>query len=138
MAAVVEGELGRAVEGVAGAGAAGGLGAGSNAFLGAELVSGAHWMAGRARLSEALQSADLVLTGEGRFDTQSSMGKATGVVIELARAAGVPVLLVCGAVEGSVPDGVIVFDSGGAMLDEESLSELAEAGCRAYSGGDRL
>lgn len=91
-----------------GAGAAGGLGAGLGAFLDAELASGAAWFAERAGLEVALVDADGVVTGEGRFDAQSLGGKATGHVLSLARAAGVPAAVVCASAAEPAPAGVLV------------------------------
>jgi glycerate kinase len=81
-----------------GAGAAGGTGFGLAAW-GASLASGAETVATAVGLADALVGADLVVTGEGRYDGQSAAGKVTSEVIRLARAAGVPVALVAGAVE---------------------------------------
>ncbi|HET7692259.1 MAG TPA: glycerate kinase [Gemmatimonadota bacterium] len=95
-----------------GAGAAGGLGAALPAFLGAELGSGSEWCARVAGLGEWLNGAAGVVTAEGRFDRQSSSGKATGHVLALARAAGVRAAVVC-AVLGPGTDvaGVSVVDA---------------------------
>lgn len=138
LAEVLEAQLGLSVAGLVGAGAAGGLGAGARAFLGADLVAGAGWMIERAGLPELLRRADLVLTGEGRFDVQSGMGKVTGRVVEAARSAGVPVLLVCGRVEGALPEGVQAVDGGGQILGADDVARLAEAACRVRARGDRL
>jgi glycerate kinase len=95
LADVLETELGLAVAGLLGAGAAGGLGAGARAFLGADLISGAEWMIEATGLRDLLADADLVVTGEGRYDAQSGMGKLTGRVVAAARRAGVRVGQVC-------------------------------------------
>ncbi len=97
-ARVVERDLGRAVEGIPGAGAAGGLGAGLVAFLGATLESGIQLLAQQLALPERLRRCDLVITGEGRLDEQSSMGKVVGAVLEQAIAAQKPLLVLCGQV----------------------------------------
>ena len=57
---------------------------------------------------EALSGADGVVTGEGRFDPGSLRGKATGHVLELARAAGVRAAIVCASATGPAPPGVVV------------------------------
>ncbi|MGY2752878.1 glycerate 2-kinase [Thermostichus sp. OS-CIW-18] len=95
-ARVVERDLGRAVEGIPGAGAAGGLGAGLVAFLGATLESGIQLLAQHLALPERLRRCDLVVTGEGRLDEQSSMGKVVGAVLEQAMVAQKPLLILCG------------------------------------------
>ncbi|NNC13880.1 glycerate kinase [Planctomonas sp. JC2975] len=80
-----------------GAGAAGGTGFGLLAW-GATLVSGASTIADAIGLDDALSGADLVITGEGRYDAQTDGGKAPAVVAERAGAAGVPMALVAGSI----------------------------------------
>ena len=86
----------------AGAGAAGGTGYGLAAAWGAELVPGAAELARLAGLDRALAGADLVITGEGRFDETSLTGKTCGTVIAAAAAAGVPVAVVAGQVSNGL------------------------------------
>lgn len=83
---------------LAGAGAAGGL-AGGLAALGGRLVPGFDLIADVVGLADALDDADLVITGEGLLDDQSFHGKVVGGVVRMAREAGVPVVVVCGAVD---------------------------------------
>jgi len=82
---------------VPGSGAAGGL-AGGLAAAGALLVSGFDVVAEALSLAERIGPADLVVTGEGTLDAESFDGKAVGGVVDLAVAAGVPVLIVAGDV----------------------------------------
>ena len=81
-----------------GSGAAGGLGFAFRSFLQGELKSGVSLILEETGLSEKMQGADLVITGEGRLDEQSSMGKAPIGVAKLAKAQGIPVLAFAGAV----------------------------------------
>lgn len=81
-----------------GSGAAGGLGFAFRSFLQGELKSGVSLLLEETKLSEKMQGADLVITGEGRLDEQSSMGKAPIGVAKLAKAQGIPVLAFAGAV----------------------------------------
>jgi len=80
-----------------GSGAAGGL-AGGLAAAGALLVAGFDVVAEALSLGERIAAADLVVTGEGTLDAESFEGKAVGGVVDLAAVAGVPVLVVAGAV----------------------------------------
>ncbi|UIP57851.1 glycerate kinase [Agromyces marinus] len=80
-----------------GAGAAGGTGFGLLAW-GARMSGGAAAVAEAIGLAGAIEGADLVVTGEGRFDGQSASGKAPSEVVARADAAGVPVALVAGAI----------------------------------------
>ena len=81
-----------------GSGAAGGLGFAFRSFLHGELRSGISLILEETKLSEKMQGADLVITGEGRLDEQSAMGKAPIGVAKLAKAQGIPVLAFAGAV----------------------------------------
>ncbi len=80
-----------------GAGAAGGCGYGLAAAWGARLVPGADQIAAIAGLGQALADADLVITGEGRYDDTSLAGKVVGTVRTMAARAGVPVAVVAGS-----------------------------------------
>jgi glycerate kinase len=96
----IERDLGVAVADLPGGGASGGLAAGLVAFLNARMQSGVESVIELTRLFERLQGADLALTGEGRFDAQSGMGKAVWGVAACARRAGVPLVVVAGSVAG--------------------------------------
>lgn len=81
-----------------GAGAAGGLGFGLRAILGAELRPGAELTLELVRFGDHAAKADLVLTGEGRLDSQSMSGKAPIAAANLALEAGIPTIALVGAV----------------------------------------
>ena len=91
------GPLGKAVAEKPGAGAAGGLGFGAMIFLGANLVPGFDLVADRLGLAEAIELADLVITGEGRLDHQSLEGKGPFGVVEMARKKGKATAAFCGS-----------------------------------------
>ena len=99
--------------GAPGAGAAGGTGYGLAAGWGAVIVPGAAELARLAGLDRAVAAADLVVTGEGRFDPTSLTGKATGLVITAAATAGVPVALVAGQLGGAPPAAAAVITLAG-------------------------
>jgi glycerate kinase len=84
-----------------GAGAAGGTGFGLLVW-GATIGSGAEAVADAVGLPDAVAGADLVVTGEGRFDEQSAAGKTPTVVRALADRHGKPTLLVAGTVDAPV------------------------------------
>lgn len=71
-----------------GMGAAGGTSYGFAAAWGADVRSGADAVAALTQLDEAITHADIVITGEGRFDSQSSAGKVCGRTLGLAGAKG--------------------------------------------------
>lgn len=89
-----------------GAGAAGGTSYGLATFWGAELAMGSVEICAVAGIPEALETADVVLTGEGAYDATSLRGKAAGHVIELAQTAGVPTGLVAGMIDDPPPGSV--------------------------------
>jgi glycerate kinase len=80
-----------------GAGAAGGLGF-ALFRLGAVRASGATLVADRIGLADRMAAADLVITGEGRYDHTSARGKVVGTVARLARARGVPCIVTAGSI----------------------------------------
>jgi glycerate kinase len=88
---------GRDVARLPGAGAAGGLGAGLLFFTPARLVPGVDLVLDSTRFDDLVRGAALVLTGEGRSDAQTAMGKAPVGVARVAQRHGVPVLLVSGS-----------------------------------------
>ncbi len=84
-----------------GDGAAGGLGAGLRAFCKAVPCSGARLIMELLDFEKHLAGADLVITGEGKTDSQTDAGKLCGEVAAAAHRAGVPVLLLSGSLGGS-------------------------------------
>jgi glycerate 2-kinase len=120
----VERDLGRRVADLPGGGAAGGLGAAFAAYLDAPPRPGAAWILDRADFDGLLAAAAAVVTGEGAWDEQSSMGKVTGEVVTRARAAGVPILLVAGSVRGEPIRGVEMASRDGALLNAADLTAL--------------
>ncbi|MFW1839444.1 glycerate kinase [Acinetobacter gyllenbergii] len=80
----------------AGAGAAGGLGFAARTFLKAEFRSGVEVIAELNQLTAKIQSADWVITGEGKFDEQTLNGKTPFGVAKIAQAANIPVIVIAG------------------------------------------
>ncbi|KIH83698.1 glycerate kinase [Pseudomonas batumici] len=88
--------LGQDVRDEPGSGAAGGLGFAAKAFLGARFRPGVEVVAELVGLADAVRGADLVITGEGRFDAQTLRGKTPFGVARIAREQGVPVIVLAG------------------------------------------
>ncbi|CAI8711974.1 glycerate 2-kinase 1 [Pseudomonas sp. IT-196MI5] len=88
--------LGKDVRDEPGSGAAGGLGFAAKAFLGAQFKAGVEVVAELVGLAEAVAGADLVITGEGRFDAQTLRGKTPFGVARVASRQGVPVIVIAG------------------------------------------
>jgi glycerate kinase len=129
-AEIIRRDLGVDVEPLPGAGAAGGLGGGLVAFVGAQLRPGAEMVMEALRLDERLRGAHLVITGEGRIDSQTArFGKGPAAVARHAKNAGVPVI----AIGGSVADQTelrLLFDGLEATVVEPSSLEDAIAKAR--------
>jgi glycerate kinase len=111
----IEAATGRAVAELPGAGAAGGTGVALLGFTNAILRPGFEVVAEMASLLAALGNADLVITGEGRADEQTLAGKTAMGVAQLARTAGVPVVLLCGG-----------LGPGADLLETAGLFELVQ------------
>jgi glycerate kinase len=109
-----------------GAGAAGGCGYGFAAAWGAMLLPGAERIAAIAGLPDALAAADLVITGEGRYDATSLAGKVVGAVLAAAAAAGVRASVVAGQVAAPPPAGVRAVEL--VALAGSSQAAMAEPG----------
>lgn len=95
---VTETTLNCAYKNYPGAGAAGGLGFAFLSYLHASLSPGAELILDAINLSDALNGADIVVTGEGQLDRQTAMGKAPVGVAKLAKAHGAKVLAFSGSV----------------------------------------
>ncbi len=87
-----------------GGGAAGGIGAGLVALTPATLKSGFDLVAEVCGLEEAIQACDLVITGEGRLDAQTTQGKVPNGVAKLAQQHGTPVVAFCGTVAAELSE----------------------------------
>ena len=96
LAEVVSKDLGLDISALPHGGAGGGMGAGLVAFFGAELRSGFDILAEKTALEDDIRTADLVITGEGRFDDQSLSGKAPVAVARLAARHKTPCVLIAG------------------------------------------
>jgi glycerate kinase len=98
-AAIIRRDLGIEIADIAGGGAAGGLGAGLVAFLNAKLAPGGETIIGLLGYEQQLAGVDLVITGEGKLDVQTSGGKAVQSIARTASRAGVPVVALPGTLD---------------------------------------
>ena len=96
LAEVIQSSLNIDVSNLPGSGAAGGFGAGCVAFFDAELRPGIETVLNTVGFDELLEGADLVITGEGRIDSQSLRGKVVSGVAKRAKRNGVPVIAIVG------------------------------------------
>lgn len=122
---------------IAGAGAAGGVGYGVLAMLGAKPQSGIELVLDTIGFKTLIANSDLVVTGEGRIDSQTLMGKAPSGVLRYAQAQGVPCIAVGGGVVWSdeLRHGgfkkIYAATPHDMPLEEAMLSETAYANLRA-------
>lgn len=113
-----------------GVGAAGGVAYGLRAW-GAEIRSGFEFLAELTQLRQEIAAADLVITGEGRFDEQSLQGKVVGQIFAMAAETNTPVALIAGQItEPPSCWHVALEDLAGsaASAQEESLFLLKDSG----------
>lgn len=82
-----------------GAGAAGGMGGRLYAFLDAQLKPGIELLLETLDFAEKIKDADLLITGEGKSDRQTLMGKVPSGILQEARRQHIPVILLAGAIE---------------------------------------
>ena len=82
-----------------GAGAAGGMGGSLHAFLDAQLKPGIELLLETLDFAEKIKDADLIITGEGKSDRQTLMGKVPSGILQEARRQHIPVILLAGAIE---------------------------------------
>ena len=143
-ARVVATATARDVASLPGAGAAGGLGAGLLFFTPATLRPGVEIVLEVTGFDAIVRAADLVITGEGRTDRQTAMGKAPVGVAAAAKRHGVPVLCVSGGLGDGADDvlakGVDAVASAvpGPMPLEEAMARAPELVERATARACRL
>ncbi len=119
LAAVTEKALGEDYSSFEGAGAAGGLGFGLVAFCGAKLMPGIECVLSAADFTAKAEKADLIITGEGRMDSQSLMGKVPFGVAQ--KSAGKKVVAIVGV---SDIDSVFASEKGIASIIETNPLHL--------------
>ncbi|MBA7573817.1 Glycerate 2-kinase [subsurface metagenome] len=99
---VVRQQQGVSVENIPGSGAAGGLGAGILAFLPSEIKQGFDIVKEVVELEKHIQEADLVITAEGKIDSQTAYGKTPAGVAGIAKRYDIPVIAFAGIVENGI------------------------------------
>lgn len=140
-ALIIKNSLGKDVASTKGSGAAGGMGAGALVFLDAELKKGIDIILDESGFDALAESADLVVTGEGRLDFQSADGKVISGVAKRAKRLGKRVIAVCGSM-GEGAEKILdcgVNDMFFAVEGEKTFAEILEtceadlynAACRA-------
>lgn len=98
-AQVLTRQLGKDISQLPGAGAAGGMGGGLLPFLNAGLQKGIDIVLKMLNFEEVVKDADIIITGEGKIDAQTGMGKALGGILSVADKYHVPVVALAGSVD---------------------------------------
>ncbi|MDO8645884.1 MAG: glycerate kinase [Candidatus Planktophila sp.] len=88
---------------IKGLGAAGGVPLALCSLFKSEIISGSEWFMHRLGLKSAIQKADLIITTEGQFDSQSMMGKITGEIIKECEDTGKDCLVIAGVIINEEP-----------------------------------
>ncbi len=125
---------------LAGAGAAGGLGGGFKALLGATLVPGIEIVLSAMDFDHLIDDCDLIITGEGKLDAQTVMGKAPSGILQAAERKTVPVIAIGGSVEACEElcrqgfTAVFPIVPGPVTLERAMENEFARANIRRTIG----
>ncbi|MGD9931532.1 MAG: glycerate kinase [Mangrovibacterium sp.] len=106
----------------AGMGAAGGINLALCGFLKAEIVPGAEFVLDTLGFDNQMQTADLVITGEGRIDAQTANNKAPFVVACRAKKQGIPIVAIGGEI---TPEGAALFDETYSLVNDAVSPENA-------------
>lgn len=131
-ATIIEQDLGKKIKDIPGAGAAGGLGGGILAFLPSKLKRGVEIVIEATGLSQMIADAALVITGEGKIDSQTIYGKTPIGVAKTAKKHGIPVIGIAGNVSN---DSHVVYEHGidavfsivpGVIVLEDAFKYAAE------------
>ena len=130
---VIRSQLGIDVSRMPGAGAAGGMGAGCVALLGGMIQSGIDAVLDVTGFDRQLEGADLVITGEGRIDSQSAGGKVISGVARRTRAKGIPLIAIAGGIADSAG---AVYDIGVSAMFSTDRAALPVDMLGARSPGD--
>lgn len=104
LAKIIKRDLHIEVKDIKGAGAAGGLGAGSIAFLQSKLTKGIDVILDTIKFDELVSKADIVFTGEGKFDSQSLHGKVVMGVANRSQKYKTPVIVATGAIGENIQE----------------------------------
>jgi glycerate kinase len=115
-----------------GAGAAGGLGFALNAFCHARLERGLPLIANIVNLEEKIRAADFIITGEGKIDAQTLMGKVPVGIASIAKKYNKPVIALTGSLDVDLNDlysnginAVLAIQKGPCSLEKSMQSEIA-------------
>ena len=122
---IIKRDYGIDLSSIKGTGAAGGLGGAFHAFLDGRLQSGIGMVLDAIRFEEQIKDADLIITGEGRIDSQTCRGKVISGITSVAAKYGVPVIAIAG-----------IVDIGEKEIEEAGLKAAFPIGPRPQNESD--
>ena len=132
LAEVIKKTTGKDITNYPGAGAAGGMGGGLLAFFNAELKPGTELLLKAIDFSEKIKGADLIITGEGKADRQTAMGKVPYGILKEAQKEHIPVIVLAGSIE-NLPElnkagfkGIFSIAPGPITLEKAMKPEFAK------------
>jgi glycerate 2-kinase len=99
LAQIFQKEFGVNIQEKQGSGAGGGIGGGAVAFLNAQICSAADWILDVTDIDKKLKTANVLITGEGKIDSQTWQGKLIAQLLKRANKYQVPTILVCGTMQ---------------------------------------
>lgn len=136
LACIIHQYTGKDMSSVPGAGAAGGLGGALSAFLNAKLVPGIDLLLDMLHFKQEIADADLIITGEGKLDRQTLMGKVPCGILKAAQEKNIPVIAIAGKVEEKAAlreagfQGVYSVTPDGMPLERAMVPESAKNNIR--------
>ena len=122
LAKIIKQSLKKDISKLKGAGAAGGLGAGLVAFAKAKMKSGVDIVIDATNLERHMKNTNLVITGEGRVDSQTAYGKTPSGVAKSARKHGIPTLVIGGGITDDAKD---IFSHGIDALESACARDMS-------------
>ena len=124
-AEVVEKKFQLNVRNIEGGGAAGGVGAGLKALFNANLCKGSELVLRLLSFEAHIKDADLLITAEGKLDSQTAYGKAPYVAAEVAQKYNIPVCVIAGQVDASGSGNLPIFDEVCTLTSKDITSQYA-------------
>lgn len=148
LAEIIRQTTGKDISDCPGTGAAGGMGGGLSAFLDAELKPGILLLLDTLNFADKIKGADFIITGEGKSDKQSLMGKVPSGILAEAKRQHIPAILVAGSIEdadllnGAGFHGVFSITPGPVSLQKamepdfarENIRRTVEQICKIMTG----
>lgn len=99
MAQVLERHFGTNPQTLVGSGAGGGVAGGLAVLLNANIISAASWILEINQVDDLLDKTDILVTGEGKVDSQTWDGKLISQLLNKAEAKAIPIIIVCGTLQ---------------------------------------